>query len=149
MENKNLESIEMKVVAVLDFVLSKMAAALKDSFDPGDPESMKLLREFRATMNSRRSWIKSCGLNDENEDTPNTISKKTETTISKQPMPTGKMPVIMNKPAISPLDEAVFKGIQSKNNNPLTKADLNSGLISRRQAPEALLPQSKAASSRT
>ena len=130
MENKNQATLESKVITTLDFILNMMADVLKDSFDPADPESMKLLREFRATMNSRQTWIKSCGLIDENKDPGNTQSKKAETSLSSQPVVTGK-PVTMNKPAAADFDETIFKGIHVKN-NPKPQIDMSSGLVCRK-----------------
>ena len=87
METKNQESsIEMKVITTLDAILNIMANALKDSFDPADPESMKLLREFRATLNSRRSWSKFYGLNNENEGKTINMAEK----ITGQPASAGQ-----------------------------------------------------------
>ena len=132
MENKNQEALAMKVIVTLEAILNKMADVLNHSFEPGDPESMKLLREFRATMNSRRTWEKFCGFHDGNEETCNTLKKKVEAKVSNQPAPTGNKPILMNKPAATSFDETIFKGIKNKNNNQIPQVDLNSGLIVRR-----------------
>ena len=129
MENKNPEALVIKVIATLDAILNKMADVLDSSFDPSDPESMKLLREFRATMNSRRSWVKFCSVNDENENSCNVLSKKVETSANNQPAATVQKPVIMNKSAKSLFDEMFFKGTQGKNNKAAPQVDLNSGLV--------------------
>ena len=128
METKNQETLALKVIATLDAVLNKMADVLDDSFEPDDPESMKLLREFRATMNSRRTWIKFFGLCDDNKETSNMAIKKAEA----QPAPVAKKPVILNKQEETIMDGIVFKGIKCKNNNSIPQIDLNSGLVVRR-----------------
>ena len=126
MENKNQATLSTKVLATLDTILNKMADVLDKSFEPDDAESMKLLREFRATMNSRRIWVKFISFNDENQETSNTIMKKVETLLIKQPSPSS------NKPAAASFDETIFKGIKCKNNNPIPQVDLTSGLVNRR-----------------
>ena len=130
MENKTQETLAMKVIATLDTILHKMSDVLDASFVPGEMESMKLLREFRSTMNSRRIWIKFCGLNDGNEDNSNTLFRKEEKTAINQP-PSAKKPVIMNKGEDTILDGVVFKGIKCNKNNQIPQVDLTSGLVYR------------------
>ena len=129
MENKNQETLAVKVIATLDAILNKMADVLNDSFEPGDPESMKLLREFRATMNSRRTWVKFYGLSDGNEETSNSAIQKVETSASNRPVSTIQKPVIFDKQEDSILDGIVFKGIKCKSNKPIPHVDLISGLV--------------------
>ena len=131
MENMNQATLESKVITTLDFILNMMADLLKDSFDPADPETMKLLREFRATMNSRRAWIKSCGLNETNEDTCNTIIKKVESSANSQPASAVQKPGMMNKPGVSDFDATICEGIHFKN-NPRPQVNVPSGLTCRR-----------------
>ena len=122
----------LKVIATLDAILNKMADVLDDSFEPSEPESIKLLREFRATMNSRRAWVKFYVLCDGNEDTDNMSIKKVETKVNNQVTPPTKNPVIMNKQEGTIVNGIFFEGIKCKNNNPIPQIDLNNGLAVRR-----------------
>ena len=130
MENKNQEVLVMKVIATLDAILNKMADVLDKSFDPEDVDSMKLLREFRATMNSRRSWAKFYDLNNDASDKICDAIQKVEKALIGQSAPAGRPPAL-KKPVPSALDETIFNGIKFKN-NPIPQVDLNSGLIYRR-----------------
>ena len=67
MDNNTQVSLEIRVLAVLDYVLLKMGDALEGTFDPFEPESSKLLREYRSTMSSRRTWAKEYNLINGNE----------------------------------------------------------------------------------
>lgn len=43
----------------IESCLGKMAEKLNQNFDPDDPKSLRLLREFRSTLNTWKQWIKS------------------------------------------------------------------------------------------
>ena len=58
MPNLSDLKIESRILITLDSCLLKMAGKLNTSFDPDVPESVKLLKEFRATMATRRQWAK-------------------------------------------------------------------------------------------
>ena len=130
METRNLSLFEAQVLATLDIILAKIGKGLVQTFDPENPDSIKLLREYRSTLHCRRTWAKEYGLLEEKEQSHPAEGKKVDNKPAIQ-SPAGKPPVGLRKPELPPLDESIFKGIRFKN-NPVPQPDMNSGLVCHR-----------------
>lgn len=133
MENRNAMQFERDTLASLDIVLAIIAKRLISSFDPENPDSIKLLREFRSTLQCRRTWAKEYGLlEDNNKEKQHPADGKKEDKKPATPIPSmNKPPMLKEKNGYPPLDESIFKGIRFKN-PPLPQLDMNSGLLAHR-----------------
>ena len=131
METKKIGCFEAQVLATLDIILSKIGKGLEQTFGPENPDSIKLLREYRSTLHCRRTWAKEYGLLEEKEQPHPAETKKEDKKPAIQPPSLSKSPMGMRKPDLPPLDESIFKGIHFKN-NPIPQPDLNSGLVCHR-----------------
>ena len=121
MPNLSDLKIESRILITLDSCLLKMAGKLNTSFDPDVPESVKLLKEFRATMATRRQWAKEYTL----EDLLETSLLKPEVIAKAQSIP--DIENDFRKKAI----DAVLAKLPGKN-VPLHPQDFTSGLLAKR-----------------
>ncbi|MBD3266058.1 hypothetical protein GF373_05260 [bacterium] len=57
------QTFQQTIQTTMQDCLLKMAHNLADSFDADDPKSLRLLREFRSTLNAWKQWTKFAAAN--------------------------------------------------------------------------------------
>lgn len=122
---------ELQMLITLDSVLVKMMERLAKSFDPGDPVSIKLLREFRTTMRTRTGWAKEYHLMNGKESVSSSHPVTKEKSAISGSAPKVNQAVLLQTPPFPPLNEKTFTGMHPKKPFEIPGTNQKSGLLAR------------------
>jgi len=73
--------LNQTIQETLELCISKMSKTLQNNFDPEDKNSIKLLQQFRSTLNTLRTWIKHA--NTAVNESMNTVKNVVKNTVNK------------------------------------------------------------------